>query len=229
MRKYALMFSLLLGCGSGLDSSPLNQGGSNGSGGNQESGGSFQAGNSGGSDQGGSSAGGSISQGGNGEGNSAGTSAGGSSGSSAGGSTPTFTKATVQLIAISPPGANPPFKAGGTINLSVVKGGIPSNLQMDATLGGCTLPYYSLFIISGSTCPGPNKTSQLWDGMRGTSTTMMMCDQPRTYYHGDGRPGLQWTIGDGGPSDIIGHPMILVEYHNPPIYGALACGIIQGL
>jgi len=217
--KLSMVYLALLsvGCSSGQMS--INNGGSSNTGGYEESGGSGGDVSAGGSSQGGSDG---SSLGGSQSGGSSGSGGSQSGGSSQGGTTPVvYTKAVVDLNPIEP------FKVGGRIDFSINQSSI---LEMNTSFNNCTLPYYSVFIIAGTVCPKFNETPVLWDGMRGTSVTMMMCDIPRTYYHGNNSQPYIWTIGDGTISDIIGHPIILNEYH-PTVssFSPLACGIIRGL
>jgi Cu/Zn superoxide dismutase len=82
-------------------------------------------------------------------------------------------------------------------------------------------------IHNGRGCGSRPEQENHWDGMRGELIPDLNCSGGTgtlTYTRDDRDPDIAWSIGGGGPTDILGHPVI--------IHGAgdtdprIGCGII---
>jgi len=124
-----------------------------------------------------------------------------------------------------------PGTTSGTATFVMTDKGV----SLTMNLMNCPQGRHPLFILAGNTCTNATTQGAHWGPTRGENIGPnggeISCDAsqrgtlgtlPYTRLNPD--PVTRWTIGDGGMSDLIGHPIVVLTLDGR---GREGCGVIQ--
>jgi hypothetical protein len=121
-------------------------------------------------------------------------------------------------------GADAPASITGTASFSSSSSGVSLMLMVS----GCQMgKEYPIHIHQGSSCESEMAQGPHWDMTRGEGIPGIRCGMRQgatAVVRPNTDPATAWTIGDGSPTDVIGHVIVIHDADNP--MQRIACGAI---